>query len=140
MSPRDAVLVEPLGRFRERQRRLVARLRLLERRPFVEQSVLLAELRDLGLQGIELDAPHGPTIAVALVGLLQGAGATQTSLRINLIGTVLVQIPLGIFLAFGLDWGVFGVWVSFPMSFVVKAALSFGAYKRGKWAKVGADA
>lgn len=79
-------------------------------------------------------------VHIGLVGLLQGAGATKTSLRINLIGTLLFQIPLGAILGFWTSWGVIGVWVSFPISFVVKAALSTGAYKRGHWAKVGVDA
>jgi putative MATE family efflux protein len=79
-------------------------------------------------------------VHIALVGLLQGAGATKTSLRINLIGTILFQIPLGVILGFWVGWGVFGVWISFPMSFVIKAALSSIAYKRGNWAKVGLEA
>ena len=78
-------------------------------------------------------------IHIGLVGLLQGAGATRTSLRINLIGTVLVQVPLGAIFAYWCDWGVIGVWVSFPASFVVKAALSVAAYKAGHWANVGLD-
>lgn len=76
-------------------------------------------------------------IQLAFSGTLQGAGATGTSLRINAIGTFLVQVPLAVLLAFPLDLGVFGVWLSFPLSLVAKAALAWLAYRQGAWAKVG---
>ena len=76
-------------------------------------------------------------VHIAFVGVLQGAGATNTSLSINFVGTVIVQVPLSILLGFTLDLGAFGVWLSFPLSFVVKAALGWAAYKRGRWIKLG---
>ena len=42
---------------------------------------------------------------IALVGLFQGSGATRTSLRINTVGTLLCQIPLGYLLAFPIRAG-----------------------------------
>jgi putative MATE family efflux protein len=75
-------------------------------------------------------------IHIAMVGLLQGAGATMTSLRINLI-TTLLQVPLAYVLGFALDLGATGVWLSFPISFCAKAALVLSAYRRGKWAVTG---
>ena len=74
---------------------------------------------------------------IAVVGVLQGAGATNTSLGSNFIGTVVFQVPLSILLGFTLDLGAFGVWLSFPLSFVVKAALGWAAYRRGKWMVLG---
>ncbi len=76
-------------------------------------------------------------IHIAIVGLLQGAGATNTSLRINIVGTLLFQIPLSILFGFALGWGALGVWISFPVSFVIKAVLGYGAYKTERWAKTG---
>ncbi len=78
-------------------------------------------------------------IQIALIGLLQGAGATQTSLRINMVGTLAFQIPLSAILGFGFGLGAFGVWVAFPLSFVVKSAMVTIAYKRGRWATVGKE-
>ncbi len=74
---------------------------------------------------------------IAMVGLFQGAGATPISLRINFLGTVLVQIPLSALLAFPLGMGATGLWLSFPISFVLKAALGYRAYRMETWARTG---
>ena len=77
-------------------------------------------------------------VQVAISGLLSGAGATRTNLRINFIATVL-QIPISALLGFGLGLGAVGVWLAFPLSFVVRAGLSIRAYRAGAWAKTGAQ-
>lgn len=80
----------------------------------------------------------------AVVGLLQGAGATGTSLRINLHSTLFFQIPASFVLGFGpglsFALGAFGVWLAFPLSLVLKAVLAHRAYRRGDWARVGVHA
>ncbi len=76
-------------------------------------------------------------VHIALVGLLQGAGATMTSLRINVIGTA-IQVPASWLLGFGMALGPFGVWVAFPASFVLKVVMSWRAVQQGAWAKTGA--
>jgi Na+-driven multidrug efflux pump len=76
-------------------------------------------------------------INIALIGLLQGAGATRTSLRINVWSTLLVQIPVALLLGFGLDLGEAGVWWSFPIAFVAKAGLNVIELKRERWAVTG---
>jgi putative MATE family efflux protein len=76
-------------------------------------------------------------VHIALVGVLQGAGATNTTLAINFLSTVLIQVPLSYVLGFTLDLGSFGVWLSFPLSFLIKAALDYIAYRRGTWARTG---
>ncbi|HUH03308.1 MAG TPA: MATE family efflux transporter [Kofleriaceae bacterium] len=78
-------------------------------------------------------------VHIAMVGVLQGAGATRTSLSINFWSTVMLQIPLSAFLGFTLDLGAFGVWLAFPLSFVLRAGLGLTAFRRGGWARVGAD-
>jgi multidrug resistance protein, MATE family len=75
-------------------------------------------------------------IHVALIGVLQGAGATNTSLRINVIGT-LVQLAAAALMTYGLGWGPAGVWLSFPLSTVVRDVLAAAAIRRGAWAQVG---
>jgi putative MATE family efflux protein len=76
-------------------------------------------------------------VHIALVGVLQGAGATNTTLAINFFSTVLIQVPLSYVLGFTFDLGSFGVWLSFPLSFIIKAALDYIAYRRGTWARTG---
>ncbi|MCO4771564.1 MAG: MATE family efflux transporter [Deltaproteobacteria bacterium] len=75
---------------------------------------------------------------ISLVGMLQGAGATNTSLRINVWCTLAFQIPLSWILGFPLGMGAFGVWLAFPISFVLKAIWLGWAWKEGSWAKTGA--
>ena len=76
-------------------------------------------------------------VHIALIGMLRGAGATNTSLAINVVGTVLVQVPLSWFLGFVVGWGAFGIWVALPLSFVVRMVLCILAYRRGRWARAG---
>jgi putative MATE family efflux protein len=77
-------------------------------------------------------------VHIALIGMLRGAGATNTSLMINIVGTVVIQVPLSWFLGFVLGWGAFGIWVAVPVSFLVRMWLGIFAYRRGTWAQAGA--
>ena len=77
-------------------------------------------------------------VYISFVGMFQGAGATRISLRINLVATLLVQIPLSYVLGFVFDYGVAGVWLGFPLGFVVKALLGTLHWRRGGWAQSGA--
>lgn len=75
---------------------------------------------------------------IALAGMLHGAGHTMASLRINGVATLAIQIPLCWFLGYPMELGPFGVWLAFPLSQAVKALLGGVAYRRGRWADVGA--
>lgn len=77
-------------------------------------------------------------VYIAYVGTFQGAGATRLSLRINSVATLVVQIPLSWVFGFPLGLGVFGVWLAFPLSFVVKGLWGVVAYRQGSWARLGA--
>jgi MATE family multidrug resistance protein len=76
-------------------------------------------------------------INMAMIGVLQGAGATRTSLRINIWTTIAIQVPLSILLGFGLGLDETGVWLAFPLAFVAKSSLNYLAYRQGKWAVTG---
>lgn len=74
---------------------------------------------------------------IAFAGLFQGAGETRTTLRINAWSTLVFQIPASAVLGFVLSMGAPGIWLAFPLGFVLKAALALRAYRQGTWAKVG---
>lgn len=76
-------------------------------------------------------------INIALIGVLQGSGATRTSLRINVWATIAIQIPVALLLGFGLGLDEQGVWWSVPIGFVAKAALNYIELKRERWAVTG---
>jgi Na+-driven multidrug efflux pump len=71
--------------------------------------------------------------------MLRGAGATDTSLMINIVGTLIIQVPLSWFLGFIVGWDAFGIWVAVPISFLVRMFLGILAYRRGEWARLGAN-
>lgn len=71
-------------------------------------------------------------VHTALVGVLQGAGATMVPLRINVVASAL-QVPASWLLGIGLGMGPFGVWIAFPLSFFLRTALSARAVARHKW-------
>jgi len=75
-------------------------------------------------------------VYIAFTGMLRGAGETNTALVINL-STAVLQIPLSWLLGFPLGMGAFGIWLAFPLSFVLKAILAWWVYRRGKWIKIG---
>ncbi len=94
----------------------------------------LTWIRVLGM-GMPIVGMH-----LALLGTLRGAGATGTSLRINLVGTCFVQLPLSVFLGFSVGLGPLGIWLSLPLSYLAKLALAVLAYRREEWARVGTAA
>jgi len=77
-------------------------------------------------------------IYISFVGLFQGSGATRTPLGINVGSHLVLQIPLSWFLGFPMGLGAWGVWVAFPLCFVLKVALAALAYRSGRWARTGA--
>lgn len=85
--------------------------------------------------GMPLTGAH-----IAFVGMFRGSGDTSTSLWINVFGTVLVQIPLSYLLGFTFELGAWGVWLAFPLSFLVKAGLGAWQFRTNRWARVGAHA
>lgn len=94
------------------------------------------------IQWMELLGWSMPVVGVyiAIGGLLQGAGATRVSLKINAITTFFGQIPLSAILGFAFALGPWGVWAAFPLTFVVKMIWGFIAYRRDTWAKTGTTA
>lgn len=97
------------------------------------------ELADLSVLWIELLGYGMPIVGVniAFIGMFRGAGATRTSLNINLFATLLFQVPASYLLGFTFGLGPLGVWVAFPLAFGIKALLGFVVYVRGSWARTG---
>ena len=77
-------------------------------------------------------------VYISFVGLFQGSGATRTPLYINVGSHLVVQIPLSYVLGFPLGLGAWGVWVAFPLVFIIKVVLAAIAYRSGRWARTGA--
>lgn len=91
----------------------------------------LTWMRVLGL-GMPAIAPW-----VATSGLLQGAGETRTSLRINLIATFAVQMPASALLGLAAGLGPLGVWLGLPIAALSRTVLGYRAYRTGRWTRTG---
>lgn len=76
-------------------------------------------------------------INIALMGVLQGSGATRISLRINAWITLGLHIPLVVLIGLVLDLGALGIWLTFPMAAIMRALAFLAAYRRGSWAVTG---
>jgi len=102
-------------------------------------SIPAGPLFDYSVIWLRMLAAGMPVVGVyiSFVGLLQGAGATRVSLRINIVVTLLAQIPASYVLGFVVGWGAWGVWAALPAAFAVKAILGGLAVRSGGWAKTG---
>jgi putative MATE family efflux protein len=102
----------------------------------LERGSQIGDLAVLWMKVLGLGMPI-VGVWIAFVGMLQGSGFTNTSLRIN-FGATLIQIPLSYVLGFPLGLGPFGVWIAFPISFALKAVLGWFAWRGQSWAVTGA--
>ncbi|MDI1232700.1 MAG: MATE family efflux transporter [bacterium] len=72
-------------------------------------------------------------IGMVMTQALNGAGDTRTPTIINFIGFWLFQIPLGYFLAKGLDLKSTGAFMSIPIAETLIAIVAWYFFKKGKW-------
>jgi multidrug resistance protein, MATE family len=55
-------------------------------------------------------------------GVLRGAGVTRFTFAVNMVAYWVVGLPLALLLAFGLGWGVVGLWAAFVVCLALVAA------------------
>lgn len=88
-----------------------------------------------GTEFLRIVAPFYFVICIKLMadGVLRGAGA----MNYFMVAT-LTDLVLRVFLAFILviPFGSLGIWLSWPLGWIVGMLLSFAFYKTGKWKKV----
>lgn len=70
---------------------------------------------------------------LALVGTLRGSGNTVDSMLLAIIGIWLIQFPFAWITSEMQSFQEFGVWWSFPVSYVIPCILTVIWFKRGKW-------
>jgi Na+-driven multidrug efflux pump len=98
-------------------------------------------LADLAIDWIRLIGIGTLPVAIHLAraGVLNGAGATRTSLKITL-SSIVIQLPLAALLAFHFGFGAHGIWIALLSSYVIRAVMAEIAYRRTTWAVVGVTA
>ena len=86
---------------------------------------------------------------MVLVGALRGAGDTRWPLALNLLGIVLLRVPLAIFLAHdvidiplldislqGAGFGVVGAWYAAVIDIVVRCVLIMARFRHDAWQRI----
>lgn len=60
-------------------------------------------------------------IQTVSTGALRGLGETRFPMIANFVGYWILGLPLGIFLCFGLHWGIYGLWIGLTLALIVIA-------------------
>lgn len=69
-------------------------------------------------------------IQAVSTGALRGLGETRAPMIANLVGYWVLGLPLGLFLCFGLRWGIYGLWIGLTLALVVIALALIARWKR----------
>ena len=69
-------------------------------------------------------------IQTVSTGALRGLGETRAPMLANLVGYWVLGLPLGFFLCFGLQWGIYGLWIGLTLALVVIALALIARWKR----------
>lgn len=69
----------------------------------------------------------------SLSGGLRGAGDTLSAMTATFVGMVVVRIPLALLFAFGLGWGVLGLWAAGVIDWIVRAVIADNRIRSGAW-------
>jgi Na+-driven multidrug efflux pump len=88
-------------------------------------------------------------LVMVLTGALRGAGDTRWPLALNLLGVVLVRVPLATYLAHaglalpfihwelaGAGLGVVGAWYGAVIDIVIRALLLIGRFRHDAWQRI----
>lgn len=79
-------------------------------------------------------------IWLGLEAMFHGSGMTNRGLRINFYTTICIQIPISYLMGITFGWGLWGVWGSFPLVFILKFLWGALEYREGKWLRTGMQA
>jgi len=63
-------------------------------------------------------------------GALRGLGDTRTAMLANLVGHWLIGLPVAAFAAFGLGWGVIGLWAGLSISLTIVGSVLIVVWRK----------
>ena len=69
-------------------------------------------------------------IQAVTTGVLRGLGDTRTAMLANLVGHWAIGLPVAAFMAFGLGWGVIGLWAGLSISLTIVGVILIGVWRR----------
>jgi MATE family multidrug resistance protein len=94
----------------------------------IQVSLIAQELMCIGALFQVLDA-----VAMVALGALNGAGDTRFTMIITVTCAWLVQIPLGLFLAFSMDLGAAGAWWGITVEILLIAIIGVWRIQGDHW-------
>ena len=69
-------------------------------------------------------------IQIISTGSLRGLGETRAPMWANLVGYWALGLPLGFSLCFGLNWGIYGLWLGLTLALIVIALALLARWRR----------
>ena len=69
-------------------------------------------------------------IQTVSTGAMRGVGQTRVPMIANFVGYWILGLPLGVFLCFGLHWGIYGLWIGLTLALVVIASTLLLRWKK----------
>jgi MATE family, multidrug efflux pump len=63
-------------------------------------------------------------------GVLRGLGDTRTAMLANVVGHWVIGLPVAAFMAFGVGWGVIGLWAGLSISLTLVGVVLIGVWRR----------
>ena len=79
-------------------------------------------------------------VSVAIQGVYRGSGLQNMGARLNFVSYLAVAIPVGLVLAYQLDFGLVGLWLGLCCGFVCNAVYGLYWLYRANWAAMAFDA
>lgn len=101
---------------------------------FLEKGATTTPVLKEGIRFLRIVSPFYLVVLLKLVsdGVLRGAGAMK-AFMISTFSDLLLRVGLSYFFALGLQLGTTGIWMSWPIGWIVGTALSLYYYKTGSW-------
>ncbi|MDD2970488.1 MAG: MATE family efflux transporter [Lachnospiraceae bacterium] len=101
---------------------------------FLEKGATTTPVLEEGIRFLRIVSPFYLIVLLKLVsdGVLRGAGAMK-AFMISTFSDLLLRVGLSYFFALGLQLGTTGIWMSWPVGWIVGTALSLYYYKTGSW-------
>ncbi|MBX7246658.1 MAG: MATE family efflux transporter [Candidatus Sumerlaeaceae bacterium] len=107
--------------------------------PYIIQAFHPEEdVRDLTYALLLLAAIEQPLMGIfmTVAGGIRGAGDTITPMITSFVGNILMRIFVVYWLAFTLGWGIYGVYVGTIIDWMIRTAMIFAIYHRGRWTRI----
>jgi Na+-driven multidrug efflux pump len=94
-----------------------------------------ADVIALAAPVLMLSGAFQPLLAASIVyqGALRGAGDTVFPLVFSIVGLLLIRVPGGYLIGVWLGYGLFGAWVAVCIDMLIRAAMAFARFTRGRW-------